>query len=197
MALPWLIGALVVGAVGAIANAVGGDDSSSSSNSSSNSGSGRNEAEERRRRDAAEQKRHADERDKRRVDARAEFAQRGATLGRNLADSLQELVQVEGMGMDAFLARLTVSGYRLQAARRGGEPVAGLLNLSPELDGKMDQTLQNLDFFGAAFDVRLQGSRKLHAVLGELNGLTAQSNELASLKRRIRKLERGIAARNA
>jgi hypothetical protein len=194
MALPWLIGALVVGAASAIAAAVSGDDSSSSSGSS---GSGNNEAEERRRRETAEQKRRTEERDQRRADARAEFSQRGAAIGRNLASAMEEWVQVDGMGNDAFLARLTSSGYRLQAARRMARPVGTLLELSPDLDGKLDQTMLNLDFFGATYDVQLHGARGLHAALGELNGLNAQAQELASLKQRIGKLERGMAARNA
>lgn len=193
MALPWLIGALVVGAASAIAAAVSGDDSSSSSGSSS----GNNEAEERRRREAAQQKRRTEERDQRRADARAEFSQRGAAMGLNLASAMEEWVEVDGMDNDAFLARLTSSGYRLQAARRTAKPVETLLELSPDLDGKLDQTMQNLDFFGATYDVQLHGARGLHAALGKLNGLNAQAQELASLKQRIGRLKRGMAARNA
>jgi len=72
MALPWLIGAAVVGVVSAIAKAVSDDTPSSSSSSSSDSS-----AEERRRREEAAQARAERERTEKKAHARQVFAEPG------------------------------------------------------------------------------------------------------------------------
>lgn len=185
MALPWLIGALVVGAVGAIASAVKGDDSSSSSSSSNN------EDEERRRREAAYEKRIKEARDVRRTDARAEFKRQGEVMGSNLIDSLTDWVVVSTSDNQPFKASLTSSGYRMRPTHdSAAKPIENLLRLSLEADNELNLMIQNLDFFGSIYDVQLQGAENLCRKLDELNTLAHQQEELTKLKREIRKFER-------
>lgn len=188
MALPWLIGAAIVGAVGAIATAVkGGSNESSSSSDSSDS---RNTAEERRRREIAAEKREREEKTKRQADARALFQHEGLAIGRNLADSMQDWVRTSVIGQESFKARLTVSGYRLApVAVSPDKQVEELLRRALDADEDLNATLKNLDFYTDVYAVRLKGGVELARTLADLEELAHEQDELIKLKHDIRKFE--------
>lgn len=110
MALPWLIGAAVVGLGAAIVKAVSDDDSSSSSSSSVDTG------EERRRREAAALKQLEQERDNKRSNARVLFAEGGARLGDSLSEALDGVADIAETRSPSFVASLGANGYTLPPA---------------------------------------------------------------------------------
>nr|WP_314606181.1 hypothetical protein [uncultured Janthinobacterium sp.] len=188
MALPWLIGAAIVGAVGAIATAV--KSGSSESSSSSGSSDSRNTAEERRRREIAAEKREREEKTKRQADARALFQHEGLDIGRNLADSMQDWVRTSAIGQESFKARLTACGYRLApVAVSPDKQVEDLLRRSLDADEDLNATIQNLDFYAAVYAVRLEGGVALARTLANLEELAYEQEELIKLKHEIRKFE--------
>jgi len=164
MALPWLIGIAAVSLGAAIVKAVNSDDSSSSSSSSVDTG------EEQRRKEAAALKWLEQEREKKRASARALFAEGGARLGDSLAESLDDVADVAQPGPSSFAARLGAKGYSLPPAEPlHAQDIKDALNEAfPPADAAIAHIAGNLDLYTRAYDVRLQGSRKLRRQLAKI-----------------------------
>lgn len=189
MALPWLIGALVVGAVSAVVKAVNSDDNSSSSSNSSS-----DEDAVRRRRAAAEEQRLKKEKETERADVQAAFKRRGEVIGRNLTESLDGWMAVRAADSAPFRASLTSAGYIVPAPREdAATAVEVLLWSSLERDDELNLIVQNLNFFGSVYDVQLRGGDQLRRTLGELHVIAQREEELLQLKRKLLTLGRDIA----
>ncbi|MEX5746202.1 hypothetical protein [Massilia sp. X63] len=172
MALPWLIGAAVVGLGAALAKAVSDSDSSSSSGSSSSS---HDVAEERRRREAASAEQLRRERERKRADAQALFAEEGARMGASLAQALDGLAAVEAARTTAFIARLGAGGCTLPPAVPVRAAALGeALKAAFPKDAELVRIVGNLDFYTRAYDVCLQGSPELDGRLAAVEALDAE-----------------------
>lgn len=182
MPLPWLIGAAVVGLIAAAVNS----DSTSSSGSSSTS-----DEEERRRREAAEQQRKS-ERKQKQENARTLFKERGQQMGRGLAATLDQSMDV--IGEPVFASTLSASGC---SKRRPDQVVPNgvgeaLEDTFSDTDKEAGDVIRNLAFFEEVYDAHLRGSTKLYAALLEIQSLDKDTLDLAQLRSeldRIRKSE--------
>lgn len=185
MALPWLIGVAAVTIGAAIVKAVSDDDSSSSSSSSVDTG------EERRRREAAALKQLEQEREQKRTNARVLFDEGGARLGDSLSKALDGVADLAETGSPSFIASLGANGYTLPPAEpmRAEEIKHALREAFPPKDTAITRIAGNLDFYTRAYDVRLQGSRKLYqrfarieALDGEIKAWDEIEQQLLALK---------------
>lgn len=188
MALPWLIGAAVVGVVSAIAKAVSDDTPSSSSSSDSS-------AEERRRREEAAQARAERERTEKKAHARQVFAETGAAYGKDLTESLQGWVDVRSEE-PCFRSRLNTSGCTVpDVADNGALPVMELLfQAYPRPNADARTTLENLEFYGMLYDVRLKAGTRMRRRAAEIDRIDEQLSQLGNMKKRLRQLEQELAA---
>jgi hypothetical protein len=173
MPLPWLIGAAVVGLIAA---AVNSDDTSSSSSSSSS------DEEERRRREAAAEQQRKNERRQKQENAQALFKERGQQIGRGLAASLDESMDVTGEPV--FASTLSASGCSKrrpdQVVPNGVEDV--LKDTFSDTDKEAGEVIRNLAFFEEVYDARLRGSTKLYAALLEIQSLDKDLLDLAKIR---------------
>lgn len=187
MALPWLIGAAVVGLGAAIAKAVSDGDSSSSSSSSVDVG------EERRRREAAALKQVEQEREQKRTNARALFAEGGARLGDILSEALDGVADVAETGSPSFIASLGANGYTLPPAEpmRAEEIKQALREAFPSKDAAITRIAGNLDFYTRAYDVRLQGSRKLYQQFARIEALDGKIKAWDEIEQQLLALKAG------
>lgn len=186
MALPWLIGVAVVGVVSAIAKAVSDDTPSSSSDSS---------AEERRRREEAAQARAERERAEKKAQARQVFAETGAAYGNDLTESLQGWIDVRSEEQ-CFRSRLNTNGFTVpDVADNGALPVMELLYQAyprPNTDART--TLENLEFYGMVYDVKLKAGTRMRRRATEIDQIGEQLSQLGIMKKRLRQLEQELAA---
>ena len=181
MALPWLIGAAVVGLGAAIAKAVSDGDSSSSSSSSVDTG------EERRRREEAALKQLEKEREQKRSSARALFAEGGSRLGDSLSEALDGVADVAETRSPSFVASLGANGYTLPPAEpmRVEEIKHALREAFPPKDAAITRIAGNLDFYTRAYDVRLQGSRKLYQKFARIEALDCKVTAWDEIERQL------------
>ncbi len=187
MALPWLIGAAVVGLGAAIVKAVSDDDSSSSSSSTVDVG------EERRRREAAALKQLEQEREKKRSNARVLFAEGGARLGDSLSEALDGVADVAETRSPSFVASLGANGYTLPPAEpmRAEEIKHALREAFPPKDAAITRIAGNLDFYTRAYDVRLQGNRKLYQKFARIEALDGKVTAWDEIEQQLLALKAG------
>lgn len=192
MALPWLIGAAVVGVVGVIAKAVSDDTPSSSSYSDDSA------AEERRLRQKAAKEREEQERKQKSDYAQRVFAETGASYGQDLIDALQGGVEIES-AEHGFRSRLEHKGFTVpDVAENGAASVMDLLHRAlPAPDANTTTTLENLAFYGRLYDVQLKASTRMRRRATEIEQIDKQQAELADMKVRLRQLENELAASGA
>lgn len=102
MALPWLIGALVVGIAAKVLSSDSDDDKESRADRD----------REERRREELERERHENERRKKQASAQENFAARGEKMGTDIAQSLRGWIEVQFEKTPAFSVRLTKNGHQ-------------------------------------------------------------------------------------
>lgn len=190
MPLPWIIGAAVVGLGAAIVKAVSDDDSSSSSSSSVDTG------EERRRREAAALKQLEQEREQKRTNACALFAEGGARLGDSLSDALDGVAGVVKTGSPSFVAGLGAGGCTLPPAdpMRSEEIKHVLRAAFPPKDDPITRIAGNLDFYTRAYDVHLQGSPKLYQQIARIEALDGRIKAWDEIEQQLLALKAGAAS---
>lgn len=188
MALPWLIGVAAVALGTAIVKAVSDDDSSSSNSSSVDTG------EERRRREAAALKQIAQERERKRANACTVFAEGGARLGESLSEALHGVADVAQAGSPAFIASLGAGGYTLPPAEplRAQDIKHVLGEAFPAKDAAITRIAGNLDFYTRAYDVRLQGSRKLYRQAAQIAALDGEVKAWDGIEQQLLALKAGV-----
>lgn len=192
MALPWLIGAALVGVVGAIAKAVSDDTSDSSSSRDSSSDTSEEEA---RRHRAAAQERERRMHAEKIANARSVFQDKGDNYGVQLLASVQGWLVSNPTKGNAFSAKISQSGYVLNSGIYGAEAVLDLLAQHyPQSNDRIAQLMNNLDFYGRVYDVELEAGQKMLSHFTEIEAITQELAELGSLKRRIGRFQSTQAA---
>lgn len=187
MALPWLIGAAVVGIGAAIAAAVKGDDTSNNNISSS-------EDLERQRRKEAERERRKQEKQQKRQIAHETFAQVGESIGCDLKASLDGWVDVVFASSPSFLARLNRKGYELdvQHLECPNSTESLVTTLLEKGSPYLKQTRSNLDLFQAHYAVSLQASTQLAEASREMKVVDKAVDELKNIRKDLLRLKRKI-----
>lgn len=193
MALPWLIGAAVVG-LGSLIAAAASDDSSS--NSSSGTGSDSSADEERRRREAAAKEHRRREREEKLASARTLFAGKGAALGEELGEALDGIVQVKSGSTPAFRPRLGAQDLGIPSSDDGrAHEVSHALRGSVIADDpELERIVENLEFHARVYDVNMCCTPRVWQKLLSLDDVNAALVELDSIERQLRALRRGAAA---
>jgi hypothetical protein len=190
MALPWLIGAAVVGLGSLIAAAVNSDDNSSGSSSDTSAD------EERRRREAAAQEQRRREREEKLANARTLFEEKGAGVGDELMDALDGLVHVMPSATPAFMARLGEPGLAIPPADdgRAHEVSHTLREGFIEEDPGIEQIVANLEFHARVYDVQMFTDSKSYQKLLALDEVNRELIDLDRIERELFALRGRIAA---
>lgn len=161
MALPWLIGAAVLG-VGALIAAVANDDESSSHDSSTD--------EERRRRKQAEHERREREKEEEMASLRRAFNQEGSQRSHDFQKLLSEWITVNYRGTSPF------KGERLNTGAQARHSIDRHFVDSCELgDGVLNtETRENLNFFETCYEADLSMTERFYKAVDILIDIQEQ-----------------------
>lgn len=189
MALPWLIGAAVVG-IGSLIAAAAGDDGKSNGSSSSS------DDEERRRRDEAAKEQRRREREEKLANARTLFAEKGARIGEELGDALDGMIHVIPASSPAFRPRLGAQHLGIPSSDdgRAHEVSHALRGSVIEDDPDLERIVANLEFHARVYHVDMcttPGSWQKLLALDEVN---TELVELHGIELKLRALRRRVAA---
>lgn len=169
MALPWLIGAAVLGVGAWIA---------SSSSDNSNSG-GNGDDEERRRREQAERERHEREKQEERQSIKAALKEEGKRRSVDFQITLQGWINVHYRSTPPFKASI------LQTGKQYKRVVAQNFSDSDGLSLLTDGTRKNLNQFEACYDVELTKSEALNDAINEILGYQKQLQKLLDSRKKL------------
>jgi len=161
MALPWLIGAAVLG-VGALIAAVANDDESSSHDSSSD--------EERRRRKQAEHERREREKEEEMAFLRMAFNQEGSKRSHDFQKLLSEWITVNYRGTSPFRAVLLNTG--VQARHSVDRHFVDSCELGDDVLNT--ETRENLNFFETCYEADLAMTERFYKAVDILMDLQEQ-----------------------
>jgi hypothetical protein len=192
MALPWLIGAAVVSLGSLIVAAVNSDDDSSGSSSGSSSGAD----EERRRREAAVKEQRRREREEKLANARTLFEAKGAQIGDQLSDALDDLVHVIPATIPSLMARLGEPDLAILPSDdgRAHEVSHTLREAFIEEDPDVERIVDNLEFYARVYDVQMFTNSKSHQRLMALDEVNTQLMNLDGIEQQLRALKRRVTA---
>lgn len=171
MALPWLIGAAVLGIGAAIA--------SSLSDESSN---GNSDDEERSRRERAEQKRRDREQQKLRNSIKAAFSQEGKQRANDFQQLLSGWVNVNYQSQPAFKAAI------LQTGKQHTRTIEKYFTDTNELHFLNATTRKNLQAFEECYEVELTMTETLHETVNELVDCEKQLQVLRGYRRQFERI---------
>ena len=177
MALPWLIGGLALAAGAALVKKLNEDDDTSSSY---------DYEMESRRREEAERERKENERKKKLEAARENFAIRGESLGRDIAQSLNDWIDVDFENSPAFSAKLNSKGYKIKHAISNEQDISTLL---PSKNHQFDEIRENLKVYSDIYRVRLKKGTKLVEAGKEIEMIEAELKQINKLKAEILRLQ--------
>lgn len=178
MAIPWLIGAVVVAAGTALVKKLSEDDDDNSSDY--------NYERESRRREEAERERSANERKKKIEIARENFAIRGESIGLDIAQSLKSWVEVEFENSPAFSAELNSKGYKIERATSNEQDISTLL---PSKNHQFDEIRENLKIYSDIYSVRLKKGSRLIEAGEEIETIESELKQIGKLKAEISRLQ--------
>lgn len=177
MALPWLIGAAVIGLGTALVSALSDDDKSSNNNG---------DDEEQRKREQAERERRVRERREKKTAAMAEFSQQGETLAADFQQALHEIIDVTWLEKPAFKAILNEDGS--QNKRFIGEYFVSEQGLH-----FLDETTQkNLKLFETLYAAELTPEPSLYDVDNQLSYCHQALGEIAARRQQLERLRRQL-----
>ena len=185
MAIPWLIGGLVVAAGAALAKKLSEDDDSSSSSNSYDS------AAESRRRKEAERERMENERKKKLADLRENFASDGEKRGEDIKKSLQGWITVQFEQSPAFLVELGNEGYKIKHTIRNKRNVSDLL-LSE--NDRFNEIRENLKTYSDFYNVRLDKDIKLIEIDNQIETINSELQQIGQIKSKLSKLQSELYA---
>lgn len=191
MALPWLIGAAVVGLGTLIAAASSDDDKPSS-----NSGGGNGADEERRRREAAAKEQRRREREEKLANARTLFAEKGASFGEELRDALDGRIEVHAVSFPPFQASLGEAGLGLAASDEGRahEVSHALREAFIAEDPEVERIVANLEYHARVYDVAMSTHASARQRLTALDAVNTEILRLDALALQLRALRLKAAA---
>jgi len=184
MAIPWLIGGLVVAAGAALAKKLSEDDDSSSSSSYDS-------AAESRRREEAERERMENERKKKLADLRENFASDGEKRGEDIKKSLQGWITVQFEQSPAFLAELGNEGYKIKRTNRNKQNVSDLLLIK---NHRFNEIRENLKIYLDFYNVRLDRDNKLIEIDNQIEKINSELHQIDQLKSKLSKLQSELYA---
>ncbi|MBX4507749.1 hypothetical protein CF032_13805 [Klebsiella oxytoca] len=176
MALPWLIGAAVLG--------VGAWIASSSSNDSSNGNGG--DDEERRRRERAEQERRAREQQELRNSIKATFSQEGKQRANDFQQLLSGWVNVDYQSQPSFKATI------LQTGKQYMRTVEEHFTDINDLHVLNATTRENLKVFEECYDVELTMTETFHKAVDELADCEEQLQKLQDYRRHFERIHQHL-----
>jgi hypothetical protein len=162
MALPWLIGAAVLG-VGALIASASSDD---------NSSSGNGDDEERKRRERAERERREREKQEERQSIKAALKNEGAQRAADFKQTLSGWVEVNYHSPAPFKAGI------LQTGKQYKRVVAEHFVDREELSMLESKTRLNLNEFEACYDVELTMTDAFEEIAAEMTEWEVQLQEL-------------------
>jgi len=191
MALPWLIGAAVVG-LGTLIAAVSGDDDKPSSSCDSNSGAD----EERRRREAAAKERRRREREEKQANARTLFAKKCSDIEDELGDALDSLIHVTPFSSPALKAKLGEPNLAISPsdAGRAHEVSHTLREAFIAEDAGVERIVDNFEFHARVYDVQMATNSKFYLKLMALDEVNNELMNLISIEQQLSALKRRAAA---
>lgn len=181
MALPWLIGGLVVLAGRQIVKKL---------NESDDNGDRDDEREHRRRREEAERERSESERKKKLDAARENFAMHGEGIGLDIALSLQGWIEVQFERSPAFSARLNSKNGKTYTIANEQD----MRTLLPSENHQFDRIRENLKIYSNTYSVRLKKGVKLVEVEKEREVLESELKQIGRLKAEISRLHSAISS---
>jgi len=184
MAIPWLIGGLVLAAGAALVKKLNEDDDNSSSSSD-------DYEMESRRREEAERERAENERKKKLKSARENFAIRGESIGVDIAQSLNNWIELDFENSPAFSARLNSKGCKIEHAISNGQDISTLL---PSKNHQFDEIRENLKIYSDIYSVRLKKGTKLVEAGQEIEMIESELKQIGKLKAEISRLQRDLSA---
>ncbi len=175
MALPWLIGAAVLG-VGALL-------ASSSSDDSSN---GNGDDEERRRQERAERERREREQQEERVSIKAALTKEGEQRGADFQQTLSDWVNVRYQSQPPFKAAI------LQTGKHYKRIVAENFIDSHELCLLDARTRENLNEFEACYDVELTMTENFYDAIDEMADYQEKLQELQDYRSQFERIRQQL-----
>ncbi|MCU6668323.1 hypothetical protein M8013_06080 [Enterobacteriaceae bacterium H4N4] len=177
MALPWLIGAAVLG-VGALIAAASSDDDSSNGNG---------DDEERKRRERAERERREREQQEERKSIKAALKSEGARRAADFTQTLSGWVEVNYQSPAPFKAAI------LQTGKQYKRVVAEHFVDKEELSMLDSKTRQNLNEFEACYDVTLTMTDAFEDVADEMTEWDVQLQELQDYREQFERIRQHLA----
>lgn len=190
MAIPWLIGGLVLVAGKALIKKLNEDDNSSSSNDTGG---------ESRRREEAERERTDNERNKKLNIAHENFAILGESIGLDIAQSLQGWIKVEFVKSPAFSANLDSkdsSGMWFSNLEVSTSKNEGSINaIIPSSTPQFEKIRKNLKVYSGAYNVKMKQGEKLTEAGREIEMIETELEQISKIKAEISKLQSDLSAK--
>lgn len=175
MALPWLIGAAVLG-IGALIASSSDDDSSN----------GNGDDEERRRRERAERERREREQQEERQSIKAALKKEGEQRTADFEQTLSGWVNVHYQSKPPFKASILPTGKQYKRV------VAENFTESHELYLLNTKTRENLDEFEACYDVELTMTETFHDTVDEMTDCQEQLQLLQDYRNQFERIRQQL-----
>ena len=177
MALPWLIGAAVLGVGALIASASSDDDSSN----------GNGDDEERQRRERAERERREREKQEERQSIKAALQNEGAQRAADFKQTLSGWVEVNYLSQAPFKAGV------LQTGKQYKRVVAEHFVDREELSMLDRKTCLNLNEFEACYNVELSMTDTFEDIADEMTEWEVQLQELQEYREQLERIRQHLS----
>lgn len=175
MALPWLIGALIVSAGAAIAKSISDDNEREKE-------AQRIAEREREKKAEIERERIKKEHEKKLQSAHENFLLRGERIGSDISQILQGWIRIEYEKNPAFTVTLEKNGLSFRNNLKNQDEFEDIFSMNEEI---FYNAKKNLNIYSKTYAVNLKQDNNLTKATKEISDIEKELNQINQLKKRI------------